>query len=498
MVVHDVSSLLVGYANILAILMTYSESMTTKHLIHQFKLAINEALSSKAETRALMRARSGKQRFPVAQWVEDLERLQSTAIRKHDKHYKHSRQTDSLQFWRYSTSTLAPSPDSLSTYPRSSDEQTPPNSTSPVIQRFGSRRGPGHIMKRWNKRTSSQVHSAVEEESIDDDSSTAYYSDQEIGALRQARIHQTKIAFTLGGDSSDDPAHTTGDSVVYSRPDSPVPFSGTNTPPGFLTPTGLLTPPGFLTPTGTSTPTGLGEECLLNPPLAARHRQSSTHSLVSVDGIVKEKHDYNLQKVSPFFTDVTNEYARIFQRKLDRLTGKTSEDQLCIEEFLSKSEKDWFNRYRDVKLGKSPLSTPTSSVFRFKINGNSPSQTPTRDSFHEEQMIDQFLLPKDYVPPSGLKRFLLRRIGDWPYYSILLAFGQIIAANSYQVTLLNGELGQTAEKLYVVATIYLVSSIVWWTLFRLVQSVYVLSAAFLVCHSNNDKDTDLTLLSCMA
>ncbi|KAL1964870.1 hypothetical protein VTN77DRAFT_6372 [Rasamsonia byssochlamydoides] len=131
---------------------------------------------------------------------------------------------------------------------------------------------------------------------------------------------------------------------------------------------------------------------------------------------------YSLQKVSPFFTDANNEYARSFQRKLEKLNGKNSEDQLCIEEFLEKSEKDWFNRYRDVKLDKSPASMPASSVFRLKITGASPPQTPRRASINGKQVVDQFLLLKDYVLSSGLKRLLLRRIGDWPVYSILLAF----------------------------------------------------------------------------
>ena len=61
------------------------ESTTTTHLLKQFKEAIREAMSSSTETRAMMRARSAKQRFPVAQWVEDLEILQSTSIRIHDK-----------------------------------------------------------------------------------------------------------------------------------------------------------------------------------------------------------------------------------------------------------------------------------------------------------------------------------------------------------------------------------------------------------------------------
>jgi alpha-1,3-glucan synthase len=61
------------------------ESTTTSHMQRQFKSAIEEALESKTADRALMRAKSAKQRFPVARWVEDLGTLQSTAIRIHDE-----------------------------------------------------------------------------------------------------------------------------------------------------------------------------------------------------------------------------------------------------------------------------------------------------------------------------------------------------------------------------------------------------------------------------
>jgi alpha-1,3-glucan synthase len=61
------------------------ESTTTSHMQRQFKAAIEEALESKTADRALMRAKSAKQRFPVAKWVEDLGILQDTAIRVHDE-----------------------------------------------------------------------------------------------------------------------------------------------------------------------------------------------------------------------------------------------------------------------------------------------------------------------------------------------------------------------------------------------------------------------------
>ncbi len=90
------------------------ESTTTTHLLHQFKMAIEGALASKQETRAMMRARSAKQRFPVAQWVEDLEILQSTAIRIHQKEAGRSSQTrpttPTLPDFNTSRSDLASAP----------------------------------------------------------------------------------------------------------------------------------------------------------------------------------------------------------------------------------------------------------------------------------------------------------------------------------------------------------------------------------------------------
>jgi hypothetical protein len=88
---------------------------------------------------------------------------------------------------------------------------------------------------------------------------------------------------------------------------------------------------------------------------------------------------------------------------------------------------------------------------------------------------DEFLLGKDYVPPTGLRKWMQLRIGDWPVYSLLLGLGQIIAANSYQITLLTGEVGQTATKLYGIATTYLITSIMWWFVFRYFKSIVCLS-----------------------
>ncbi len=64
------------------------ESTSSTHLLKQFKLAIVSALESKESDRAMMRAWSAKQRFPVAQWLEGLGKLQDHAVRQHEKHHK--------------------------------------------------------------------------------------------------------------------------------------------------------------------------------------------------------------------------------------------------------------------------------------------------------------------------------------------------------------------------------------------------------------------------
>ncbi|GKZ26283.1 hypothetical protein AbraIFM66951_003610 [Aspergillus brasiliensis] len=442
------------------------ESMTTKHLIHQFKLAINDALRSSQETRAMMRARSGKQRFPVAQWVEDLEILQTTSIVKHAKHSKSQDRNswrisggstivpDRPRNFRFSSSSNTSREQSRS---RSSDNSGPPSRPITADAKQAATR-PGHNHVASLPANLPSNFNMFNDSDTDNESRRRPVSSVPRGGPR--------IVYTLGNDDQElEPMPGVVGQEYFSPHLASSPSGALHTPPTFAN-------------SGASTPTlGPGPEDGL---LGRRNISPSMMSLVSVHDIVKEKQDYNLQKVNPFFTDANHEYAAKFERKLAGLNGKNSEDQLCIEEFIEKSEKDWFNRYRDVKLGKSPLPSPSPSIFRFKVQDASRPPTPAANAPVEDPNGGQFLLPKDYVPPTGLKRFMLIKLGDWPLYSIVLAIGQILALNSYQITLLNGEIGETAEKLYILASIYLASSIIWWMVFRLVPSVYVLTIPYLL------------------
>ncbi|KIV91342.1 hypothetical protein, variant [Exophiala mesophila] len=506
------------------------EATTTAHLIHQFKLAIEEALSSKPEVRALMRARSALQRFPVAQWVEDLEILQSTAVRIHDKveaSKRHSTVIDLIKppsiyfphsgmsspgisspsgahtpaLWSHSRGASHSGLSTLAARLKNIRHGREPlhdlnKASSPGLARstsLGSHHGPGHTNVRdtfdLDGTKTPEIHSPLadvegddigvpspgrghtniphatpeedsDESDIDEDEHITMSTETRGGYHRLAveNGHQTpplvssvRVSQTPSVEMMVHPRHRRSPLDSPESPDPPRPGSG------------LLAAP---------TP-GLDE---------AGTRISASPSVLSINSIVGEKTDFNLQKVDPFFTDSNGEFARNFEKKLDSLNGNNSETTNCIEEFLVKSEKSWFTTFRDAKLGRN-YYTPsvhesrnvsgTPSIIGQRSESGSDSQDHEYDS-----IADEFLLGKDYVPPSGIRKWMQIRVGDWPVYAFFMAFGQIIAANSYQITLLTGEIGQTAEKLYIIATIYLVTSLFWWILFRRFSSRLCLSLPF--------------------
>ncbi|KAK3385701.1 hypothetical protein B0H63DRAFT_501483 [Podospora didyma] len=367
------------------------ESTSAKHLISQFKEAIQGALSSNSTTRAKMRAASAKQRFPVARWVEEIEALHSTSILKSQKYRDKPAHLPLTSLSRLTLSSRPPSPGL------------------------------------------SDVHD--------------------------------------------------------SRP---------------------ITPRSFLSP-GSSAATNTNHDLGAWPLVPPDRKRLST---ISISSITKGRTDFALQKVDPFFTDADGEYTEEFQRKLAQLDAKNSETDLCIEQHLVRSEKKWFDDYKSIKFG---LGTSSRNSSRLNLTELSPAvavpdtsrflDVPTRshspyspsissssiyseDGQDEEPealpspFISTFETDENPVPnlafASPLQKFMLRKIFDWPVYTLILAFGQILAANSYQISLLNGEQGQTASMLYTIASIYAGTSVLWWIAFRQFKSVWVLSTPFAV------------------
>lgn len=380
--------------------------------MQQFKIAIQGALSAKPDVRAIMRARAAKQRFPVAQWIEDLEKLQTTAIeishkmdQKKAGRYGDKSQPNTPGGSRFNTpaqsrrASFAASRNQSRAASPVDDERTPSPSGG-----LGSRLGPGYRKSRPSKGATS---SPIPDSAVSDLEDS---SDEEDSARSRRRSHPPKSARPT------------------SRPPLPrIPTYARDHLPAFA-PQGHDHGP-TVSPFSPGTPdTPLSDTWLLDPRPSALTSHFNV-SLLSLDGVKGEHTDYKLQQVSPFFTDPKKEYMDTFETKLKILDGKTSEDQLCIEEYLVKSEKTWFSKLRDAEMGRT--ASPAPSVFRMKLP-NSPrgsifddrsmNESSSRHSARDDDSVDEFLLGDNYAPPTGLKHLVRLKVGDWPIYTILIAF----------------------------------------------------------------------------
>lgn len=140
-----------------------------------------------------------------------------------------------------------------------------------------------------------------------------------------------------------------------------------------------------------------------------RHHQPA----LRLDTVVGDCKDFELHKVEPFFSDPKGEYYNAFGKLLDSHQGSLSSDKLCVEEYIRTSEKDWFSRFYDTKLGKRRYST---------VNTSCRSSRSSSINSHDDSIINEFNLAADYKPPTGLKNIMLAKIGDWPVYAFLMAF----------------------------------------------------------------------------
>ena len=500
------------------------ESTTTKHFVNQFKSAIEDALSAKSPVRAIMRARATKQRFPVSQWVEDLEKLQSSALEiSHKQAAKEKRPTlespntpailESRGLMGLMQARLAKS--SLRPRPAVTQTHAPAGALSSIVEErlltgpgpgLGSKVGPGTKRKRppapLMRKTTSAVPQVTDTEVVtseekiseepmikhtrppiaDQDTIPIIHHESE-GETKKASQKPQRPTFerastTVAPMKPADrkavkllgmqiPAHQVNALQASKKtPPSSGPSSLGSTP---LTPLSPLTPFTPITPqspispkspsTRSHTPSSTAPSStapsstrpssiamsslkrssgkstaatsvtnisskprhskMIQTPHAVDHFPSlgghffphGSVSLLSADEIKEEKPDNMLQNVMPFFSDPQQEYESNFRQRLKKLSGKNSEGELCIEEYLSRSEKTWFGKLRAAELSKT--------------QGKDPEEQPTTTMVQEvrkKARDDGFGLKEDYKPPTGVKRIMRLKIGDWPVYSFLLAF----------------------------------------------------------------------------
>ncbi|EKM55582.1 glycosyltransferase family 5 protein [Phanerochaete carnosa HHB-10118-sp] len=217
-------------------------------------------------------------------------------------------------------------------------------------------------------------------------------------------------------------------------------------------------------------------------PFGAHSRVSSVESIAS---IVTEKADSPLNKAMAAFTDADGGVTAEFAAKLQSLNPHNSKHELSIEKFLTKSEEAFFDKVKKDKLSSaasirssqrdSVWGTPAPSSFDHS-RPSSPSQSGfTGADGYSGALPEQ----QDIVIMTGLQIAMSRELGGWPIYTLIIAAGQMLSATSFQITLLSGQNWQTDIQLYVLGGVFLAASAVWYILFRYKPSVYVLSAPWL-------------------
>lgn len=402
------------------------ESVTSKHLLSQFKSAITTALASDRETRAMMRAYALLQRFPVAQWVKDLDILQSKSV----EYSERNRVAKKFQ--------------------------------SKSIDRSNDNRKTLRLANKWR---SSANYSNF----------TSFADDPTIPALVDDSATLPPNVLSPIGTPSLTPVTSAADLRALAGNVSPAPSSaqsGTLSP----IPEPYVAHPAELSDTSP-------EKKKVSFLLKTRSRvnllrDSLTHSAARGRTAIERA-----STLTPTFDDSTNRYSDLYSHKLDD-NSKTK--NLSIEDYIVNSEKQWFNDFHTASLRSSRNTSRTTSRNTSRAptpihqSGNFAIERPDDpiDSYLDDTNEYDALFGEDYLAPTGCRKLLQRKVGTWYLYCFLLAIGQVMSASSYQLTLLTGAVGEPPAKLYVLCSVYVVSSIFWWTLYRTTKAIYCLSIPF--------------------
>ena len=172
-------------------------------------------------------------------------------------------------------------------------------------------------------------------------------------------------------------------------------------------------------------------------------------------------------------------------QNLQLLNSHNSTHQLSIEKYPMKSEEAFFDKVKNDKLSTaasirssqrdSVWGTPAPSIF-----DHSRPSPPSGHSFAPSGINGNYSGPlpnsQDVVVMIALQIALAREVFGWPLYTIIIAMRQMLPPTSFQITLLSGQNSETNRQLYVLGSVFLATSVVWYFLFRMKPSVYVLLA----------------------
>ncbi|KIL69786.1 glycosyltransferase family 5 protein [Amanita muscaria Koide BX008] len=399
------------------------ESSSTAHMLSQLTKTIKMALKSTEEERAILRARSAVQRFPVVEWRQRIEDFHRRSITT-------SRDASGVNAWR-----LSDGGDRRTQPLWESEDWNPVSQIYPTQPEWDGRSTPP---SRWSQDslTPPFLHgsgSARQSFTSDD-----YYS---------AHSRNASVVDLNNNTSYDEFLEKANRTISRDQKNAPGPFDDRNVVP--------------VRPYGS---------------------HSRTQSVESISSIVEDKSSSPLNKAIASFTDADGGVAAEFVQKLRMLDSKNSRHELSIEKFLIKSEEAFFGKVRREKLSSAASIKSTRRDSEWGVGSASlysRSSTPfAQGGFFTEYDVNM-PQPLDVAPMTRLQIAMAREIAGWPLYTIVIALGQMLSATSFQITLLSGRSSQDDIQLYVLGAVFIISSVVWYTLFRVKPSVYVLSVPWL-------------------
>ncbi|KAI5452972.1 hypothetical protein NCC49_006506 [Naganishia albida] len=510
------------------------ESSATEHMLSQFQKTIKMALKSTQEERAILRARSAVQRFPVVEWrqrLEDFHRRSITASRSiaGDMAYYADLElppsggmymNDNMsEFsvggdWRNSTISTPGSPNMagddrhgmMPSSPLASPVSAPAPGAYGNFQQQQQSHDQNYLTVEDSSKRVSNRSSAESFYADDPDRRSAqgahvpqlyYDQDRSPSADVNPAQHMTSSKFFLRGDGYN------GNDAYDEDEGSDRFHSGRSSDmgDGHLQTQAAQSYDNFLA--AANRQIAKQSKGVRDPFLERRQSQDSSagmdspsrpftghsrnSSFDSISSIMEDKGASSpLNKAIVDFTDSDGEVAQSFVQKLQALTSDNSKNDLCIEKYLIKSEKAFFD---DVKKSRmSSMASVKSSRDSF-VQSRAPSvmdgyrpESPYSMGGHDspphhypEESYDNHDQHAPDVPMTRMQIFMNRSIGGWPLYTIIMSIGQLLSATSFQLTLLTGNNSQTNTDLYIIGAIFFVASLAWYILFRMKPSLYVLS-----------------------
>ncbi|KZT09456.1 glycosyltransferase family 5 protein [Laetiporus sulphureus 93-53] len=417
------------------------ESTSTEHMMSQLTKTIKMALKSTEEERAMLRARSAVQRFPVVEWRQRMEDFHRRSITM-------SRNVAGPNAWRPSDAEVAGAYAISETDDWNPEQQAYPSQPEWDTRSASDSPGLPGSPGQWSQETLTpgEGHPPAPPRLLGDERRNSSRTDV----------------------SDNDDYFSQQDGSVESRPDFGNFLERANRT---IARDQRHVPDPFLDAAPTR-------------PFGPHSRVSSVESIAS---IVDEKQNSPLNKAIASFTDADGGVAQEFVQKLQNLNAHNSKHELSIEKFLTKSEEAFFDKVKREKLSSaasirssrrdSIWGTPAPSTFDHSRPSSPSTHSFAPDAF-ATNMVDYSgpLLNEGDMPiMTGLQIAMSRELFGWPLYAIVICLGQMLSATSFQITLLSGTSTQSNLQLYVVGGVFLAASLVWYPLFRLKPSVYVLS-----------------------